>query len=169
MKKHIEHIIRPATLQDAQAITQVHCASWQKAYKDYIPESLLLNLPLQARVELWLQAIDNNLVYVLEVADVIVGFVRVIADSVKKHAEIDAIYVHPQYWHKGLGTKLCDYVLPKLQQEGYTQVGIWVLEGNTQARTFYESIGFSTDNTSKLQAFYENGPLLSELCYKKFL
>ncbi|CEG58721.1 GNAT family N-acetyltransferase [Legionella fallonii] len=174
MIKNLTSNIRIATLHDAEAIALVHLRSWQEMYKEFIPESILMNLSLKERTQQWFDLIKQGVnVLVFEIDNQMVGFVSICAfrdnnaDSVT--GEISAIYIHPEYWRKGFGAQLCRIAISELESQGYKKVVLWVLEGNIQARKFYEALGFEATSSTKLEEFYESGALLTDILYQKIL
>ncbi|ARG97014.1 GNAT family N-acetyltransferase [Legionella micdadei] len=172
MNNKLNYSIRAATIQDAHAIAETHIRSWQGMYKEFIPESILNNLSIEERTQQWQELILQGVkVLVLEVEDKVVGFASVCrfrnAHAEDSSGEISAIYLDPHYWRMGLGTKLCTAAISELESQGYKKIFLWVLEGNTQARKFYESLNFKATNTTKLEEFYEGGALLTEILYWK--
>ncbi|WP_298627418.1 GNAT family N-acetyltransferase [uncultured Legionella sp.] len=168
------HDIRPATVDDAEAIAVNHILSWQGMYKDFIPESILQELSIPDRTQQWRDLINQNVkVLVIEVADKIVGFASICAfrDDIRngENGEISAIYLHPDYWRLGLGTKLCLAALDELSLSGYKTIYLWVLSDNHQAHKFYESLGFQATDSTKMEEFYIGGALLEETLYKREL
>lgn len=147
--------VRFATEHDANAIAYIHVASWQAAYHGFIPDIFLDSLSIENRQRKWLYFLSQGeKILVIENEKEVIGFAdigisRDLDTDTKICGEIRAIYLHPKYWHKGLGTKLCDAVFIELKKMHYTEVIVWSLEGNIQARKFYESMGFS--NTGKLK------------------
>ena len=103
----------------------------------------------------------------------IIGFASICAfrdgNEDNLFGEISAIYLHPDYWRKGLGARLCLAALTELSNVGYKVVLLWVLADNTQARMFYQNLGFQESGKTKLEEFYDGGALLSEVLYKKQL
>lgn len=174
MTKNLTSTIRIAGLHDAEAIARVHICSWQKMYKEFIPEEILTNLSLIERTQQWIEWIkEEATVLILEVPQQVIGFASIGAfrDANKEHTfgEISAIYLHPDYWRKGLGTQLCRAALAELIKLGYKKVGLWVLEDNTQARKFYEALGFELSDATKFEEFYAGSALLKEVLYIKEL
>jgi ribosomal protein S18 acetylase RimI-like enzyme len=173
MKKITPHI-KTATLQDAESIARIHICSWQKMYKDFIPETILQNLSIKDRTQQWHDLIKQGIkVLILEIDQQIVGFASICefrAFSVDSSmGEISAIYLDPEYWRMGLGTKLCLAAIAELAKQGYKKILLWVFEANVQAQKFYDSLGFSAISSTKLVEFYEGGALLKEVLYQKVL
>ncbi len=174
MSKNPTSKIRTATPHDAEAIALIHLRSWQEMYKEFIPESVLMNLSLKDRTQQWSDFIKQGVtVIVLELDNQMAGFVSVCpfreASSGSIVGEISAIYIHPEYWRKGFGTQLCLAAISELEKKGYKKVVLWVLEGNTQARKFYEALGFEATSSTKLEEFYESGALLTDILYQKII
>ena len=167
-------IIRAAKEFDAEAIALVHIRAWQKAYEHYIPESILNGLSLPERTKQWHDLIQEGVtVLVLERNNNIFGFTSIckFRDRIKDNlsGEISAIYLHPDYWRKGFGTKLCLAALKNLSDMGYKKALLWVLADNLQARLFYQNLGFEATEETKLEEFYDGGALLTEVLYRKKL
>lgn len=172
MNKKLTSSIRIAELKDSKAIALTHVRSWQKMYKEFIPRSILRNLSIRERTQQWHNLIKQGVeVLVIEVDEKIIGFASICAfrdhniDGLS--GEISAIYLHPDYWRVGLGTKLCLAAVNELKRLGYKKVFLWVLEANGHARQFYEALDFKATSTTKLEEFYEGGALLTEILYEK--
>jgi len=140
-------------------------------YRDFIPEIILQNLSIKERTQQWYDLIkQGGNVLVIEVDNQLVGFASICcfrdfsADNTM--GEISAIYLHPDYWRVGLGTKLCKAAISELANQGYKKILLWVFEDNIQARKFYDAIGFEATDSTKLEEFYEGGALLKEVLYQ---
>lgn len=174
MTRNVTPKLRIAESRDAEAIARVHICSWQKMYKEFIPEEILKNLSLDERAQQWATLINQGVkVLLLEVAQCIIGFASICAfrdiNPDNSIGEISAIYLHPDYWRMGLGTQLCVAAMSELVTLGCEKVALWVLEDNIQARGFYEALGFELSESTKLEEFYEGGALLKEVLYVKTL
>jgi RimJ/RimL family protein N-acetyltransferase len=166
--------IRIASTKDANAIAQTHIRSWQKIYKDFIPDTILMNLSLEERTKQWYDRISRGRkVVVLDVENKLIGFASICPyrDSSEDESvgEISSMYLDPGHWRKGYGTKLCQAAIAELEQEGYKKVVLWVLEANIQVRQFYEAMGFKITDTTKLSEFYDGSALLTEVLYQRNL
>ncbi|KTD40416.1 GNAT family N-acetyltransferase [Legionella parisiensis] len=174
MIKNLTSNIRTATLDDAEAIAQIHICSWQKMYRDFIPEVILQNLSLKDRTKQWYDLIELGVkVLIIEINNQIVGFASICPfrdfSEDSSMGEISAIYLHPDYWRMGLGTQLCLAAISELANQGYKKILLWVFEDNIQARKFYDALGFEATSSTKLEEFYEGGALLKEILYQKIL
>ena len=56
--------------------------------------------------------------------------------------EIVSLYLLPQHWRRGIGTRLLRGAVEALHGLGYEKLYLWVLEENQAARAFYERNGF---------------------------
>lgn len=166
--------IRIADEKDAHSIAIIHTASWQKIYRGHIPDSILDNLSVNEREKKWREFINNKVkILVIEKDYEIVGFASLCPsrDNDKDKytcGEISAIYLNPDIWHQGLGTKLCHSALSELEDMGFKEVILWVLQENDRARNFYESLGFTTTGDTKAHEIIKD-VILNEVRYQKKL
>ena len=66
------------------------------------------------------------------------------------YGEIWGIYLLQDYWGKGFGKKLINWGVDRIKEFGFYKATLWVLKENTNAREFYEHLGFEFDGTEKL-------------------
>jgi GNAT superfamily N-acetyltransferase len=59
--------------------------------------------------------------------------------------EIWALYLLPEYWGQGIGVALWDAASEGLDDEGCTQVTVWVPLRHERALRFFELAGFKRD------------------------
>lgn len=150
--------VRFACSRDALAIAEVHMASRQTAYRGIIPDEILDRIELGRREAQWLSNIEAGVTRILvaEEFDAIRGFAAFAStrdpdEDPSKVAEIQAIYVEPEAWRKGIGKSLCKSVFADLRSANFSQVTLWVLRNNERAIGFYESMGFSRDGGTKIE------------------
>jgi RimJ/RimL family protein N-acetyltransferase len=169
--------VRPATVQDAARIAEVHVRSWQSAYRGLLPHDYLDSLDPADRVQRWQQVLSSTEparggVLVATDADVICGFASVgptrDQDESQDHVgEVMAIYLAPGAWGKGYGRELMTASLRSLHLVGYLQATLWVLDANMRARRFYEIAGFQPDGARKVDDREEFQ--LQEIRYRRSL
>ena len=145
------YTLRPASLRDAKAISEIHAAAVKAAYEDLIPSDQLKAVSAEKRLSYWREAIEYSepQVHVALEADRIVGFVGFDRSRDKgtrqPMGEIWAIYALPDHWSKGVGLALWDAAREGLAEEGCTEVTSWVPLRNTRALRFHELAGFKRE------------------------
>jgi GNAT superfamily N-acetyltransferase len=163
--------IRQATVVDARAIAEVHVASWQSAYAGMMPALFLVGLSVEERARSWRDAIQRGRIHVAlaHAGDGLAGWVAYgkcrDTDKDESWGEIEAIYLHPSRYGQQIGALLLKHAQRSLRELGFGSVSLWVLANNARARTFYERVGFSTDEKAK--AFELGGAVLSEVRYER--
>jgi GNAT superfamily N-acetyltransferase len=74
---------------------------------------------------------------------------------------VGALYVDPDRWGAGIGTRLFERALDALREQGVTRVTIRVLAENAVGRSFYESLGFEVAAESAEDLFGETRPAVT--------
>jgi GrpB-like predicted nucleotidyltransferase (UPF0157 family)/ribosomal protein S18 acetylase RimI-like enzyme len=148
--------VRRATGDDAPAIADVHVRSWQAAYRDILPDSVLDGLSVSERERSWSALLDagddRRLTLVVEdTGGDLLGFCSVATPSGdggagEKTAEIGAIYVDPDRWRGGTGSAMLSAALRELGENGWRDVILWVLPENQAALAFYDRFGFTVES-----------------------
>lgn len=153
--------IREAVVQDADAITAVHQASLDAAYRGRVDEELLEDMGPRERRRRWvLWLADPSVVTLLAEGDgELLGFatLRPTRDDdldPRSVAEMPTLYVRPDAWRQGVGSRLCEATCRRAAEMGFGVLTLWVLDLNREARRFYESFGFREDGATKM----DDGP-----------
>jgi ribosomal protein S18 acetylase RimI-like enzyme len=161
-------VVRPAGVEDANAIAGIHVRSWQAAYRGLIPDDVLDGLSVERRTETWrgwLATASPVAVWVAEEeGGRIVGFVSAGPSEDRDAAEIQAIYVEPDRSGRGIGRALLRRAVDELRAGGHAEVVLWVLDGNDRAQRFYEAAGWRADGGAKVEAM--EGVDLSQVRYR---
>jgi GNAT superfamily N-acetyltransferase len=168
-------VIRPATLDDARAVARVHVRSWRGAYTGLLPGDLLRAISVDQRERRWRQTIGgggrSGLLLVVVVAELLGGFAYLCqaedGGARPQVGQLDALYLDPSCWGRGLGRQLHDRALEALGALGYRSAVLWVLEGNVRARGFYERMGWTADGAVKVERW--EGFTLHEVRYLREL
>ena len=166
--------IRPAAVDDAEALARLHVRSWQWAYRGQLPDEFLDRMPdsmdrrIDARRAQLTDLPPDYRVWIAEQAGQIVGFAVTEpsrdADVPLSTAELSMIYLEQEAAGKGIGRQLFAHAVEDLRQRGYAQAILWVLETNSRARRFYEAAGWRADGGSKTEE--RPGALLREVRYR---
>jgi ribosomal protein S18 acetylase RimI-like enzyme len=155
--KLMEVSIRQAGVDDCPALAALHLRTALFAYASIFPSDAprprLDYLILDWQRRLGGLHSPNVGGYVAAVGDQVTGVVVAGADP--DHLEIGHItrfYVDAPHWGCGIGRLLYDAAISHLGQLGYEQASLWVLEGNTRARTWYERLGWTCTGERKVAA-----------------
>jgi ribosomal protein S18 acetylase RimI-like enzyme len=167
-----EVIIRQAELKDSQKIAEIYVSSWKHAYKDLMTDSMRSSMSVQKEKKIWDKYLedDNSHVLVAEKDESVVGFIMFgetgdadLEDSKSKSLEIYSIYIKPEKFRSGIGTRL----LSALENLGKgKEIYAWVLEENPIGRSFFEKHGFKKQKQT-VKDFKFKGKVFPVVRYKK--
>jgi len=87
----------------------------------------------------------RDIVWVAEIAGVVVGFVAYVLDEESRTGKITYLAVDPAYQQRGVGTKLSHLALDRMREAGMeiAQVETGGDPGHAPARRSYEKAGFT--------------------------
>jgi ribosomal protein S18 acetylase RimI-like enzyme len=139
-------MVRPATLDDASGIADVHVATWRTTYRGLLPDDFLASLSEEHYAERWRRVIGegSSRVFVVDLPEGVVGFAsggRERAGENGFAGELYALYVLDSAQRRGHGRELVRAVAGALQQMEMPDMIVWVLRDNAAARHFYERLG----------------------------
>jgi GNAT superfamily N-acetyltransferase len=165
--------LRRAEPGDEYAVATVHVSSWQAAYRGLLPDDYLDQLEPTDRAALYtFAAVDPGRPYtILAVDDAdICGFATAgpCRDADKPDAgQLYAIYVHPDWWNRGVGRTLIGAARHRLIDRGFSEAVLWVLVGNERAERFYRIDGWNPDGNRRLEEVH--GITVDEIRYVRSL
>lgn len=137
--------IRRAREADLGSLSTVFDASWREAYRGIIPGVALERLIAGRDRPWWRSALRRGRpIALVETGERVVGYAaygRTRSRALGTEAEIDELYLLPEYQGIGLGRRLFKAVRNDLVDHGLTQLGVWSLEDNDRAGAFYEGLG----------------------------
>lgn len=145
--------LRPPGLPDARAAAELHHRSWVATYGPLLPPDQAARLTLAERVEHWERLLRepsaDRGTLVAERAGRVVGLVEweIGPEGDRAVGEVHAIHVAPEDRGRGFGNALLDAAVHAMHALGVRRAILWVLEGNTAARRFYERDGWVWDGT----------------------
>ena len=165
--------IRRAVPGDENAVAEVHVRSWQAAYRGLLPDPYLDALRPADRAARYSFSAEGPAVPVTIVAvdgKTVVGFATVgpCRDAgLESAGELYALYVHPDWWARGVGRRLIGEGRLQLVQRGSSEAILWVLAGNERAQRFYRLDGWrGTDETRREDV---HGITVEEVQYRREL
>ena len=140
-------LYRPATAPDSDAIGRLHADSWQRNYRGAFSDAFLDGDVLTDRLTVWGERLrtptpDRRTIVAEDDGDV-VGFVHIVfGDDPTWGALVDNLHVSHSLKRRGVGRQLMSGAGSAVrEQTPSTGLYLWVLEQNTAAQGFYESIG----------------------------
>lgn len=151
----MEIVIRKATIEDVETISSIYAQSWKQAYRGMVPQDFLDNLQNDNWVYALKGWITGDLLTVamafydgIPAGGVIYGRSR--DKKLPDWGEIQSIYVHPDYYRKGIGHQMLQYAVDDLRSRKLTNCFLWVLDENISAQKFYQKNGFVPTNDTLL-------------------
>lgn len=94
-------------------------------------------------IALPLEQIEHKQVIVADLGDRIAGFAVVLVDD--DIAELDGLFVEPDYWRQGVGAALVDVAVHEARCQGLAMMVV----ANPSARGFYERCGFTLEGVTE--------------------
>jgi GNAT superfamily N-acetyltransferase len=148
--------LRRAEPEDNDAVAEVHVRSWQVAYRGLLPDEYLDALdPADRASRYTFGDMDpgHPQTTVAVDAGVICGFATVAPcrdEDMSPAGELYGIYVHPDWWNRGVGRILINDARERLVNLGFHEAVLWVLVGNERAERFYDIDGWRPDGQRRL-------------------
>ncbi|WP_454321074.1 N-acetyltransferase family protein [Streptomyces phaeoluteigriseus] len=163
------------TLADCDRVSEIRVRGWQSAYRGLMPQSYLDALSVDEDAERRRSRFargDGAVVnLVAESRGEVVGWAAHGAyrdgEARTADAELYAIYVDPDRLGGGIGRALLAESVRRSTAAGHRRMYLWVVEGNTAARRFYERAGFHADGAT--EPFEVDGTKVPEVRYARAL
>lgn len=157
------YIIRKAIVEDAEQFVKLKNLVWRDAYKNIFPEEVFLELENQEVIDFKIDSFESYLIsninifsYVVEVDNKIIGLMHGCHESEYDYfsnlgyAELQAIYIKPEYQHLGIGSKLFKIFKQEIKNKNLNKFVIGVLKDNFPARKCYEHWGGKLEDYTKI-------------------
>ena len=136
--------VRAARGSDASDLAEVYAAAWREAYSGIIPALTLERMIIRRSVAWWRDVLKRRSILVLDVDGAVAGYATFAPASgrgVTGAAEIQEIYLRPEYQGIGLGSRLFAAALKRIKSRGYGRVLVRALAENDRATGFYTRRG----------------------------
>jgi len=149
--------VREATRGDVEPVQRVASAAWYAAHADIAGEAVVAEFLAEYYSTRRLRddvADQSRLFLVAEESEAtgdesgVVGFALALpADDEPGVFALGRIYVDPDHWGEGVGTRLLDRVESHARARGGSRLRLGVMAENDRAVGFYESRGFERVET----------------------
>jgi GNAT superfamily N-acetyltransferase len=136
--------VRPARTADAQQLADVYACSWREAYSGVIPAVTLERMIVRRSAQWWRDILSRRAVLVLDVDATVAGyasFAPARGRGQASAAEVQELYLRPEYQGIGLGVRLFSATLKRIKSRGYARVLVRALADNDRANGFYQRYG----------------------------
>lgn len=160
--------IRKPRPQEYEVLARIHAASFHTMHKGLVPEDYLASRPLERFIARWqnrLHSSSGDITYVAEAKHEIIGLITFADPFIAKQQgaydlECHFLYVHPDYWRRGIGQALALFAAKEVQSAGFNQVYFWVLKNNSQSKSFYKKLGAESNGIeSSLEGLEEESEI----------
>jgi GNAT superfamily N-acetyltransferase len=145
--------LRLATARDADAIAQMHAASWAVTYRGLLPDGFLDTNLASERMVHWQDRMQDanaaaQAVFIAEQDGQPIGFVCVKQEQGNPDGVLlDNLHVLPAYQGTGAGKRMVAQAEAWARARGASHLYLYALEGNTRAINFYERQGWQYAGT----------------------
>ena len=144
----MDYAIVVASASDAATIAALHTESWRSAYRGLYPDEFLDGPLFEERLCFWNERLaaphpERRHVMLATAADDPVGFACVLLDDDPAWSPLlDNLHVKPVHKGRGHGARLLAASREWIAGAAPGQpMHLWVMEGNTAARHFYDRQG----------------------------
>lgn len=147
-------ILREADQSDVKTLAHLHVVGGRSSYEGLVDQTYLDSLTEEDFIQRWKGWLQDGVQVVLaeeKETSSICGFCGFGllktpppgSSPIRPQysSEIYAIYILPDFWRQGIGTRLMKDCVARLQEEGHDSLCLWVLKGNERAGLFYEYFG----------------------------
>lgn len=152
--------IRGGVASDTAAFCAVRHRSWKATYTGLMPQKRLDAMDLGASYASWwpflrLPPTRRHGALVAGRPGIVVGLAvtgptRDPDLDPAVTGELSLLYLDPSAEGIGIGKRLLRAAVAKMRENGFEDQRLWVLQGNTHARSFYERNGWWTDGATKV-------------------
>jgi GNAT superfamily N-acetyltransferase len=134
-------LVRDAVREDAETLLEIHRAAAIARFSNVFPQKRhpFPTDAVRARWQAFFDDRDNHALLAEEEEGRAIGMAAIMPGW------LDALYVLPEEWGKGVGSRLYDEAVERLRAFGSAEARLWVLERNGRARSFYEDRGWRLD------------------------
>lgn len=137
---------RVPALADAEAIAQLHVASWREAYREIVPVAILDQVDIADRIARWRGYLaGDGVTFLAEAGGAAAGFIRAgalpepMVDGADGH--VFALYLLQRHHRRGIGRRLLGLAAAAWLARGGRALSVGVLTQNAPALAFYQGVG----------------------------
>lgn len=134
--------IRLATSKDAQSVKEVQVETYQSCYRGYLPDDELDAMVAdEDHIQRTAAYIQKTECWVVEEDNRVIGFAYITYPETDTF-EINALYIHPNFQRKGIGSAWVSKLCTEKKENGFTKLVVWTLKDGPSIG-FYQKIGLT--------------------------
>jgi len=148
-------MIRALEKTDVPRIAEIHVFAQRTVYRGFVPDEFLFGkMTVHKRIEYFYENETEGHVFD---DGFIKGFITLgpCKDADKPGCfELYRIFVDPLIFGQGIGGKLAAHAEKVAKEQGHNEIYLWVLEGNKNARSFYDRLGYVADGAVRISGYF---------------
>lgn len=130
---------------DTKQVKQIAAVTWKDTYSHIMPIEIQEKTLHEAYDDYTMEKrFASSTLFVAEGEGEIAGYAFFSSKNTEGKVLLESVYVHPNHQQKGIGTKLINEGIEKLQP---TLLCLHVLQGNEKSIAYYRSKGFQEEGT----------------------
>jgi len=149
-------MIRALEKSDVPRIAEIHVFAQRTVYRGVVTDDFLFGkMTVKDRIEYF--HVNEAEGYVFDEGGIIKGFITLgpCKDEDKPDSfELFRIFADPFMFGAGIGHKLAMRFEEAAASQGYSKICLWVLQGNSNARAFYEKLGWTADGAKRISQYF---------------
>ncbi len=139
--------IRVVTPPDVPSLARLHLRTALTAYAGIFPTEA--PKPVLADTEgRWARYLSEGIGWLASEGGEVVGMAALLPGE-PHGGRLEAVYVDPLRWGRGIGDALADTAEAEAVVRGWLPLHLWVLEANHRARQWYERRGWGMDPSAR--------------------
>lgn len=162
-------IIRPFRDSDVDTLIEIQKSTWQNFYAGILPEKAVDSLVNSGLKEKWEQRMHYPMppLHIADLDGTLIGSVCYgpsLACDLTKNTQLYSLYVHPDYWGRGIvGNALIEHVKDWCKGKDTQAIEGWVSPENEFVDSFLKEKGFRRTNQKRI--VMHGGVPLEEVLY----
>lgn len=154
-------------MEDVPEVASLHAAAWKVAFRGILSDELLDDFGGYELEEGWKEILKrtNRINLLFEQQGKVAGLIAFQEyPDTNTEGEIIGIYVSPESWRKGIGSKLIRKAVERMKEAGFTDLYLWTMTQNQISNRFYLKEGF--EKTDETKTSIRSGESFEETKYK---
>lgn len=143
--------LRPATIDDRDAIVEVFLGCWRQSYAGVLPQSVIASMTDKRAAAMWNRLLEGGAgtTLIAEDGPRVIGVTRF--ETADGTGIVQSLYVSPEARGQGVGSLLLGRAADDMTAEAPRSLVLWVFADNVSSIGFYARLGWLPDGESRTQ------------------